>query len=359
MKKTTLRKPVFAPQPSVGIDLAADTAVLCKVGRDGKVASTTSIVLTRQELRATFASMEATAILLESCNNSAWVGRELEELGHEVLVCNPRRLKLIAGSTLKTDKLDAEVLGRLARLHQLDPELLHPCTVRSRETQLRRSNLAVRDQLVAMRTGLLNLVRSVLRADALPQPKATAECLVAKLAKLDIPDDVARLIEPVTTVITVLNQQIAAVERKLSEIAKEIPAVQTFRDIDGVGLLTALSVVLTIEDPSRFPHARDVGPYLGFTPIVRQSSETEFRGRCTKRGDARTRRYLIQAAQSLLRSRRDSALKRWALALAERRGRKKATVALARKLAVVMQHLWLSGETYRPFPNLKEKPAAA
>ena len=121
---------------------------------------------------------------IEACGQSAWVSRLLEELGQEVLVCNARRLKLIASSTLKTDKLDAEILGRLARLSQLDPTLVRPTTVRSRETQIKRSHLALRDQMVQSRTRHISAVRNVLRGDALPVPRCDPDAFAKKMSEL-------------------------------------------------------------------------------------------------------------------------------------------------------------------------------
>lgn len=349
MKKSN-RKPVLAPHVSVGLDLGSESAVACVIGRDGQVMARQEFALTPELLRKTFMG-EPIVVLLEATTPAAWVARALEELGHEVLVCNPRKLKLIAASTLKTDKLDAEILGRLARMHQFDPEVVGTCQVRTRDTQLRRSRMNARDQFVKSRTALASLVRSTLKADAWPKLKCEGERLPAKVRDMALPGDILEVLTPMLAMIEELNRQIAAVDRQIAAITKTDKVFENWDEIDGVGNLVAVSFYTTIEDPQRFTNVRDVGPYIGVTPSVRQSSETEHRGRCTKRGDGRTRRLLVQAALCLMRSKNDSALKQWALQVAARRGRKKAAVALARKLAVVMMKMWLTGERYQRFPE--------
>jgi transposase len=315
--------------------------------------------MTPEGIRAALGDRPRATILLEACGPSGWVARLLEELGHEVFVCNPHRLKLIAQSTLKTDKLDAEILGRLARLGQLDPAMIQATTVRRRDTQLKRTWLSVRERLVRSRTGHISAVKCILRNDALPVPKGDAERFVKNLEQLEMPSDVRELVEPLRYAILTETSQIAKVEARIRAMAKEMPIVGHLREVDGVGLLTAVAFALTIEDPSRFESSRDVGPYLGLVPRLRQSADTEWRGGCTKKGDERLRRLLVQAALALLRTKRESALKQWALRVIARRGRKKGVVALARKLAIVMHRLWVSGEAYEPFPHQEVTSAAA
>ncbi len=350
---------VLAPRLSIGVDLSIDTAVACAVDRDGSVVETWTLPLRPQELRRDFEGREPTVVVLEATTVSSWVARLLEELGHEVLVCNARRLKLIASSTLKTDKLDAEVLGRLARLSQLDPALVHPVTVRSRETQLQRSELKARDQLVAMRTQAINFVRSVLRSDALPVPRCAAQDFATKIDMEMLPADVRRVIEPLVDTIGDLSRRVAAISQRVTEMAAQIPGVERLTTIDGVGTLTAVAFALCLEDPKRFRQSRDVGPFLGLTPRLRQSGDQELRGPITKQGDPAMRRLLVQAALCLLRTKRDSALKTWAVGVGDRRGKKKGIVALARKLAVVMHRMWITGEEYQPFPRSEANAAAA
>jgi len=351
MKKSMARRRMLAPQISIGLDLGGEEAVACVVDRGGEVLSLETVAMTPAGVRELFEGLERATIVLEATGQSGWVARLLEEIGHDVLVCNPRRLKLIAASTLKTDKLDAELLGRLARVAQMDPELFRPVTVRSRRTQLLRSEMKGRDQLISCRKKLISSVRSVLRSDALPTPKCDADRFAARLDLGKLPEDVRIIVEPQVAIIASLTEQLVAIERRLCAVAAEFPVASRLMQIDGVGLITSLSFILCLEEPGRFAKSRDVGAYLGLVPRLRQSCDQEFRGRITKQGDASLRRVLVQAALGQLRAKRESALKQWALAVVERRGRKKAVVALARKLAVVMHHIWLTGEDYVTFPG--------
>lgn len=357
VKKSTMKRTVPAPHLSIGIDLGIEQAHACVVDRGGKVQERIAFVLTPGELARLFGGKEHAVIVLETCTVSSWVARLLEELGHEVLVCNPRRLKMIASSTLKTDKLDAEILGRMARLSQLDPDLVHSVTVRARATQLLRSEFRGRDHLVAMRTQAINFVRAVLRADAIPVPRCNSDAFAAKINLEALPPDVRCVIEAQVELIANLTSGIAAADERIREMARQIHGVNAMMSIDGVGTLTAVAFALCIEDPSRFSKSRDVGPYLGLTPKLRQSSEEEKRGAITKQGDETVRRLLVQAALCCLRCKRDSDLKRWALSVAARRGKKKAIVALARKLAVLMHHVWITGELYEPLRKPLTKAA--
>lgn len=351
MKKSTHRNPVLAPRPSIGIDLGGQTSMACFLRRDGQVEWTAPFGTTPEGVTGLMEDLEPTVIVLEACGFSGWVVRLLESLGHEVVMVNPKRLKLIAESTLKTDTLDAQTLARLARLHQLDDTLVPRSQVRSRDTQIRKHLLSVRDQLVETRKRFVTLVRHTLRAHAVRAPSCKAEAFLKHMTRLEIPQDVREAIQPLLAALEEINRQVTAATDKLRRVARQMPIVRACCEIDGVGELTALALALTIEDPQRFPRPRDVGPYIGFTPVLRQSSESEQRGACSKKGDPRTRQYLVQAAHCLMRSKHDSALRRWALALVARRGYKKAAVALARKLAIVMQALWLRGEPYHRFPS--------
>ena len=141
-------------------------------------------------------------------------------------------------------------------------------------------------------------------------------------------------------------------------MAKKLPEVSHLCEIPGVGPVVATYYVLTIDDPQRFRHSRDVPSFFGLRPSMRESGSVSQYGRITKQGDPEMRRLLVQAAHVHLRSRTDSELKRWGLELADRKGKGKAAVAVARKLAVLMHHLWVTGVVWEPFPD-EEKTQAA
>jgi transposase len=348
---------VATSQHSIGLDIGYEKSELCVLDRKGQVMSRQSIDTTPESIRSFFTT-EPNVVVLEASGVSGWIARLLEELGHQVLVCNPRRLRMIAETTMKTDALDAHVLAMLARLAQVTPDMVHPVTVRSREAQLDRMLLAQRDQLVKQRTASISFIKSLLRSDALPMPPADVEAFGSRVTEMNLPEDVRRLITPMLDVLRTVNDAIKQLEQQIGELHEKLPITKAFREIDGVGKLVSIAFALTIDDPDRFARARDVGPYLGLIPTLRKSSTIERRGATTKQGDQRMRRYLAQAAIVLMRSKKTSALQQWGLALESRVGKKKARVAVARKLAVTMLAMWKNGTPYERFPNWEVKTAA-
>jgi len=350
--------PALSRQVSIGIDLGAEESVACSLDRAGAVIGRLKFEMTPEAVTATFGGQPRCTILMETCGFSAWVARLLEQLGHEVLVADPRKLRQISQSPKKTDKNDAEKLARCARMAQFDPKYVPVTVVRSAETQLRRSYLAVRETLVSSRTKDISLVRSVLRSHAIPRPKAGSDRFHIVVERLQINEELRELITPLIGRIADATERISQVDKKIVAMAKEMPFVQKAIAIPGLGILSAFAYVTSIEDPTRFEDKRQSGAFLGLTPWVKQSSTSERRGGISKQGDERVRRLLVQAALCLLRSKHDTALRQWGLAVAERRGRKRAAIAVARKLSVVLLAIWLSGESYVPFPESKASHAA-
>jgi transposase len=169
--------------------------------------------------------------------------------------------------------------------------------------------------------------------------------------------ELAAIIAPLLVAIRDLNERIAAMDTVVERVGQGHAAVASLQEIPGIGPVVALGYVLSVEDPTRFRRSRDVPGYLGLRPRLRASGDVVRRGWITKEGDADVRRLLVQAAHAHLRSRTDTALKRWAEGLIPRIGKRKAIVALARKLAVLMHRLWLTGEAYQPFPEEVAKAA--
>lgn len=335
----------------IGLDLGKDTCTVVELDSSGKVSGRESVPTTRRLLRRYFGRRKGCRLLLEVGCESGWVAREAEAMGLVVRCVNPRRLKLVAQTTLKTDELDAEVLARLCRLSKLDEQLLPAVRQRSEVTQQERGIMVVRSNLVKARTQLINTARGLARTLGHPLPSSSADCFVERARHSRMPARVRAVIGPVIDAVEKLDESLRQQEEQVARLAAKHPVVQHLMTIDGVGTLTALWFVLCIEDPVRFERPRDVGPYFGLRPRLRQSSSMRRTGSITKEGDAEMRRLLIQAAHCLLRSKRDSALKKWGAGLVRRAGRKKALPAIARKLAVVMLRLWQTGEVYEPFPG--------
>jgi transposase len=272
-------------------------------------------------------------ICVEASGLSAWAERILVGLGHEVVVANAQRVRLIAESTLKNDAVDAETLARLVRM---DVRLLRPIQHRSERTQR---------------------LRGMLRSFGYRVPGTTIGRLAQTLATREIPEELLALVAPLVATALELDEKIQGLDHEVKAVGAEYPEVGRLQTIPGVGPLVALAYVLCLEDPARFRRSRDVAGFVGLRPRMRESGQTSRFGSITKTGDAEMRRLLVQAAHGCLRTRQDSDLKRWAEQLAARIGKKKAVVALARKLAVVMHAVWLRGEDFRPLQS--SEPAAA
>lgn len=328
-----------------GIDLHGKSSEVAVVDEAGELVERARIPTTEAGLRRWFGGRGPMRICLEAGGMSAWAERILARLGHEVVVCNPARVRLIAESTLKNDTVDAETLARLVRM---DVRLLRPIQHRSETTQRLRGMLRVRGILVANRTACMNGARGLLRSFGYRVPGTTIQRLARALATREIPEELLALVAPLVATALELAEKIEALDEEVKAVGAEYPEVERLQTIPGVGPLVALAYVLCIEDPGRFRRSRDVAGFVGLRPRMRGSGERSRFGSITRTGDSEMRRLLVQAAHGCLRSRQDSDLKRWAEQLAARVGKKKAVVALGRKLAVIMNRVWVSGAVFEP-----------
>ena len=283
-----------------------------------------------------------------------WVSRWLAAKGHETIVANARAVRSIAESDRKTDRSDSEQLARLGRT---DPKLLHPIRYRGEAAQRHRMLLAVRDHLVRTRASFIVQARGLAKSLGERLPKCHSKAFVAKLRALPV---LFPAMDVIVDVVEQLDIRIAALDGELEALARTTyPETLVLRQVCGVGLLTALAFVLTLEDPKRFSHSRAVGAFLGFAVRKRQSGARDPALRITKAGDAYLRRLLIQCAHYVLTHGIDCDLRRFGERVLARRGRAKAAVAVARKLAVLLHHLWSTGETYEPLRNAEREALLA
>lgn len=297
-------------------------------------------------------------VALEVGTHSRWLQEVLEDAGHTVIVANARKLPAISRSAEKTDWRDAEMLARLARF---DPKLLFPIEHRGKQAQVHLAVLKARDTVVRARTSLINSVRGLLKSQGYRAPSCSAEAF-AKRTGPALPEELGPALEPLVETIGELTQRIRQYDEKLTLLAEHYPEVELLMEVPGVGPITALAYVLTIEDPGRFKKGRKVGAYLGLTPRKDQSGEVDKELRISKHGDEFLRRLLVSAAQYILNpiNKRDSALRQFGLRLAQggKRAKKRAVVAVARKLAVLLHRLWVTGEVYEAFPGQSQDEAA-
>lgn len=335
------------PDVTVGLDLGDRFSRLCGIDREGEVVEEGRLATTEAALRRRFGGAEPCRVVVEVGTHSPWVVPLVESLGHEVMAANPRKVRLIYQNDQKSDRVDAEYLARVGRL---DPTLLAPVRHRGAEARADLAVIRTRDVLVRARTKLVNHVRGTVKAVGGRVPRCSTASF-PKRAVEGIPESLGSTLMPVLEMIGELSRQIRRYEREIERLCEErYPETELLRAVPGVGPLTALCFVLTLEDPTRFRRSRDVGPYLGLVPRRADTGESSPQLRITKAGDERLRRLLVGSAQYILGPfGPDTQLRRWGLKLAERGGRnakKRAVVAVARKLAVLLHRLWLTGAVY-------------
>jgi transposase len=341
------------PPMTAGLDLGDRYSYLCLIDtQSGEIVEEGRLRTTPEALRRRFASERPMRIAIETGTHSPWASRVLEECGHEVLVANARKLRLIYANKRKTDEIDAENLARLARL---DPKLLYPLKHRGEDSQAHMAIVRSRQALVDCRTQLVNHVRGAVKSFGARLPKCPARSF-HKRAKEHIPEALLPALGPILEQIGSLTERISDYERKLEVISKEhYPETELLRQVEGIGPLTALAFVLTLEDPYRFEKSRSVGAYLGLVPATDQSGDRDPQKRISKEGDEMLRKLLVGSAHYILGPfGSDSDLRRHGEKIASRGGKnakKRAAVAVARKLAVLLHSLWVSGEVYEPLRN--------
>ena len=339
---------------TIGIDLGDTSSHLCSLNDDGQILAREQIHTTPNAFHEHFNGLPRAQVVLEAGTQSPWVSRLLEQLGHDVIIANARQLALIHSSRRKHDQLDAE---RLARLVRVDVSLLAPVKHRSERAQLDLTVIRTRDELVKTRTGMINHVRGVLKTFGIKAPTVSTAAFHHK-AQAFVPTNLEPALVPVLESLTSVGEQIKQLDRRIEKLAREdYPETRLLMQVKGVGTLIALAFVLTIEDPRRFRRSREVGSYLGLTPALDQSGRSNPQLGITKQGNILLRKLLVQAAQYIVGPFGvDSDLRRYGHAIAERGGgvaKKRALIAVARKLAVLLHHLWVTGEVYEPLHNSK------
>jgi len=343
---------------TVGLDLGDRSSHFVVLDAEGQLVEEERVATRDQALRKRFSGCQRMRIALETGTHSQWVSRVLKECGHELIVANSRKLRLIYENRRKNDRVDAMYLARLARL---DPQLLSPVEHRGPQAQKDLALLRSRDVLVEARTQLINHSRGLVKSVGQRLPRCSSEAFARKVLGA-IPESLQPGLLPVLEMITSLTAQIKALDRRMDALADQVyPETKLLRQVTGVGPITSLAYVLILEDAGRFGKSRAVGSYLGLTPGSYKSGDSDPQMRITKEGDALLRRLLVVAAQYILGPfGPDTDLRRFGLRIAQRGGKnakKRAVVAVARKLAVLLHHLWRSGEVYEPLYQETRKAA--
>jgi transposase len=313
----------------------------------GEIQEERRLSMSVSSLQRYFSGLSSCRVILESGTQTPWVRRLLESFGHEVITANASKVQAIASSQQKTDERDARCLAQLGRV---DPRLLSPVHPRSAESQQALAVVRAREGLVKARTMLINQVRGTVKSFGARLPGCSAKSFAQKAPEA-LPPTLKAALEPLLTVIADLSERIQVFDRDVEAWAQRFPVTQRLRQIRGVGGLTALTFVLILDDPHRFARSRSVGAYLGLVPASRSSGRSTPQLPITRQGDRLLRRLLVQAAHYILGPfGQDSDLRSFGLALAQRggkNGKKRSVVAVARKLAVVLHRLWVSGEDYQ------------
>jgi transposase len=348
--RLTMENPSSATTKKVcGLDLGDRTSAFCLCTGEGEILEQGRVRTTAPSLARRFENVEPMRIALEVGTHSPWISRQLRQWGHEVIVANARKVKLIGNSRRKNDRIDAQTLADLASVR---PRLLHPVEHISAEAQADRAVLRSRDALVRTRSGLISHVRGVVKAQGERVVSCSAEAF-AKKARTSLPALLVEALNPLLEILSELTAKIRDYDGQVHKLIQErYPQVQRLTQIKGVGPITGLAFVLTLGDPTRFAKSRTVGAYLGLVPALRDSSKSEPQLRISKEGDPYLRRLLVQCAHYILGPfGEDSDLRRMGQRLMVNGGKnakKRARVAVARKLSVLLHRLWVSGQVYEP-----------
>ena len=366
--RAEIRKRAAQERLTIGVDLGDRSSTYCILSEQGEVLVRGTLPTTQAGLGQVLEGLPSCVVALEVGTHSPWVSRYLARLGHKVIVANAREVAYINRSTRKDDRLDAEKLARLARV---DVQLLSPIRHRSEAAQADLAVLRSRDLLVRQRARLMARVRGVAKSFGERLKPCAPEAATVGLLE-GLREELRGWAEPILRVVERLSAEIATYDAAIRAMEERYPEVRQLQQVHGVGPIIALGLVLTVEDPQRFGQSRDIGPYLGLRPKRRDSGEREPELGISKEGDRMMRWLLVQGAHAILRrGAPDSDLRRWGLAQLQqaeaeqkrkgkRKGvRKKVVVGVARKLAVLLHHLWVSGEVYEPLHNAHQRTAAA
>lgn len=334
---------------TIGLDLGDRFSRISVLDGVGQVVEEARIQTTQEGLTRWFEGRPHARVVLEVGGHSPWVSRLVKSRGHEVIVANAARVPTIYRGPRKNDRIDAEQLARLGRS---DPRLLAGIEHRGEEAHADLARLRSREALVRTRARLINHVRGIVKSMGGRIRPCSTDSFHRKAVE-GVPASLAAGLRPILDMVEKVTEEIHAYDREIEKIAAErYLEVRRLSQVTGVGTLTALCFVLVLQDPHRFKRSRAVGAYVGLVPAQDQSGDTDPQLRISRAGNEMLRRLLVQAAHYQLGPfGPDSDLRRWGLERAARGGtiaKKKAVIGVARKLAVLLHRLWITGEPYQP-----------
>lgn len=331
----------------VGLDVSQKTTVICIVDKDGRRKWRGQCLTNPEEICVTVRrhAGDDARMGIETGAMTPWLVHGLRKLGLDVICLDARHARAALKMQInKNDQNDAEGLAQIVRTGWY--RSVH---VKSFDSHRARAILGARNQLVGMTTRLSNHIRGILKTFGLLPGAMRGLPFDRKVeALVEGRSDVALIVRPMLVAWRQLREQVASFDKAIRVLIKASPTCRLLMSVPGIGVLSALAYVSTVEDPARFAKARSVGAHLGLTPRQYQSGEMDRSGRISRCGDGLTRTLLYEAAGVILsRIKKPSSLSNWACAIAKRSGPGKARVALARKLAVILHSIWRSGEPFR------------
>jgi transposase len=345
---------------TIGMDLGNKKNEVCVLNEEGEIQVRKTIPNNKLSIQAFFSDYQEATVIVENGTHSPWISRLLEEeMKCNVIVGNARKLRMIWTNPRKSDMQDAEMLARIGRF---DKSLLYPIKHRSQEAQGDLAIIKARDVLVKSRSQLINHMRGAIKAMGGFLPTCSSASFYEKVEEF-IPEILKPALDPILKSIEELTKKIKAYDYTIKNLNDEkYPETKIISQIQGIGPITSLAFILTIEEKERFEKSRDVGAYLGLTPKKDQSGEMDKQLHITKTGNNYMRRLLVGCAHYVLGPfGKTNEIRVYGERIAARGGKnakRRAIVAVARKLAVLMHRLWTTGEVYDPYYNRKIKHAA-
>ena len=331
----------------VGLDVSLKLTAICVVDQTGSVIRE-GMVDSAPETIAEFVTSNAPSVVrigLEAGPTATWLWTELKQLGLPVICIDARHAKAVLKMQInKSDRNDAAGIARI-----MQTGWFKEVRVKDLDSHYIKALLASRALLVKIKRDLENQVRGLLKNLGLVIGRAKLNVFAVRAEELiERRPELMAAVRPLLDARNAIEQQVDDLDRKVMRLARNDAQVRRFMTAPGVGPVTALCFLATIDDPTRFKRSRSVGAYVGLTTRRYASGETDWTGRISKWGDKMLRSYLYEAANVLLtRVAKWSTLKAWGIRLAKRSGLRKAKVAVARKLAVILHRMWIEGTEFK------------
>lgn len=330
----------------IGIDVSLTSSAFCVLDEHGHVLQRAQVDSEPEAFAAFLRNLPwpVAAIGLEAGPLSQWLHRGLAEAGFDLILMETRQVKaVLKAMPVKTDRRDSEGIAQLLRMGWFRP--VHCKSVSAQELRaLLSSRRAVQKALLDLEQSLRGVIRNFgLKLGSVS--KGRYEERVRELVAGNVMLEAAAAV--ILSARATLRRELATVEQRLRDLARRDHACRLMMTMPGVGAVIALTVRAAIDDPARFRSSRDVGPWVGLTPRRDQSGERDVVGHITKAGDATLRTALFNAATVMMHRARPCWLKAWGMQVARRRGQKRATVAVARRIGVILHRMWMDGTDFR------------